>query len=356
MKRHAAALRVGALALAGLGLIAAAAVFSGGQWFSATERALLRFQTSVFGLQVGAPVVLRGVRVGQVQAVALAPLGAGTVPVVPVTVELERERLQQLLGDTAPGATASGSTSPMPTLVPALVQRGLVARLATQSLLTGQLYVELDVEAPGPGRGALAAVPGALPEVPTRANRFQALEDQLGALDLTQLGRDLASVAASVRQWTAGGEIPRVLAQLGRAADSVQALSARLDRELPPLARDARGTLADARQVLDTVSRQAERVGTQVGTSASAAAGAAAEVQALAASARPLVAELRRSADELSRAAAGLAEVSGPDSALRHEAGRTLADLARAARSLRELGDTLDRHPEVLLRGRGTAP
>jgi paraquat-inducible protein B len=231
----------------------------------------------------------------------------------------------------------------------------LVARLATQSLLTGQLYVELDVEPPPPGTRTTPDAPSGS-EVPTRANRFQALESQLAALDLAQVGRDLAAVSAAMRQMATDGEISRTLARLGRAADGVQALSARLDREVPTVALAARGTMADARQALATVSRQAEQVGTRVADGASGAGRAAAEVQALAAEARPMVAELRRSAEELSRAAAGLAEATGQDSALRHDAERALADLSRAARALRELGETLDRHPDALLRGRGTAP
>ena len=35
--------------------------------------------------------------------------------------------------------------------------------------------------------------------------------------------------------------------------------------------------------------------------------------------------------------------------------GSTLYELNRAARSLRELADYLDRHPEALVRGRGDA-
>jgi paraquat-inducible protein B len=335
-----AAWRVGALALAGLVLIATAAVLAGGHWFASSERALLRFQSSVFGLQPGAPVVLRGVRIGQVRAVALEPLGTAVQPVVPVTVELDRERLGELLG----GASAGGSA------VATLVARGLVARLATQSLLTGQLYVELDVESGTAAR--TAATSSGLPEIPTRATRFQALEAQLASLDLTQMGRDLAEVAAAARQLAKSGDVQRTLAQLGRAAEGVQALASRLDRELGPLAVAARGTLGEARQTLGTVSREAARVG----EGAAAAGRAADEVKALASSAQPLLADLRRGADELQRAAAALADAAGADSPLRRDAERALADVSRASRALRELSETLERHPDALLRGRGTAP
>jgi len=75
--------RVGLFALLGLALLLAAIIGST-RWFAATESASMRFDSSVFGLQVGAPVVFRGVRIGQVTAFGLAPLGPGGVS-VPVT-------------------------------------------------------------------------------------------------------------------------------------------------------------------------------------------------------------------------------------------------------------------------------
>ena len=48
---RAAALRIGLFALAGLAALAVALVLAGGGWFGASERAQMRFQTSVYGLQ-----------------------------------------------------------------------------------------------------------------------------------------------------------------------------------------------------------------------------------------------------------------------------------------------------------------
>ena len=81
-----AAWRVGLFTLAGLGVLALAVVLVGGHWFVARESALMRFSTSVYGLQVGAPVVFRGVRIGLVKTVQLASAGPATVA-VPVTAE-----------------------------------------------------------------------------------------------------------------------------------------------------------------------------------------------------------------------------------------------------------------------------
>ena len=56
--------------------------------------------------------------------------------------------------------------------------------------------------------------------------------------------------------------------------------------------------------------------------------------------------------DELAVTAGALREDLGPDSALLQNADKALQDMARAARSVRELSDQLDRHPDALIRGR----
>ena len=53
---NAAAWRVGALALTGIVLLGLAIAAVGGQWFSPRDRAVMRFERSVYGLTPGAPV------------------------------------------------------------------------------------------------------------------------------------------------------------------------------------------------------------------------------------------------------------------------------------------------------------
>lgn len=340
-----AAWRVGAFALAGLALVALAVLLLGGNWFAASERGVMRFDRSVYGLQVGAPVVLRGVRVGQVTAVRLAPAGPHGLA-MPVTAEFDRALLHDVLGHQAPAAGAA---------LPALVSRGLVARLATQSLLTGLLYVDLDID---PARAmATAGAPasgaaGSLPVIPTEATRLQTLQSQLEGLDLAQIGRDLSAVAASTRQLLAGPEAALLLARSTQAAASVQQLALTMQREVGPLARSLEATLAESRRAVQQIAPAAQQL-----TAAAVQVGAAAsQAQGLAAAGLPMVAEVQRMSAELGQAAAVLREAAAEDSALRLNADRALQDVARAARSLRELGELLERHPDALLRGRPATP
>ena len=97
----------------------------------------MHFSGSVYGLQVGSPVVFRGVRIGSVQSIGVVHDGEQFR--VPVVAALDRDRIHKLHG---------GSARDDPDLsLPSLVARGLSAQLATQSLLTGQLYIDMDLRA-----------------------------------------------------------------------------------------------------------------------------------------------------------------------------------------------------------------
>ncbi|MBI5720200.1 MAG: MCE family protein [Burkholderiales bacterium] len=362
-----AAWRVGLFTLVGLSLLALAVVLAGGHFFVARESALMRFGTSVYGLQVGAAVVFRGVRVGQITAVDLAPPGPGGVA-IPVTAEFERAALRNLLG---PGAAEAGDSGAR--LVPALVARGLVARLATQSLLTGQLYVDLDVEpsralaaragaASAPGPVMAPARPGSkeLPVIPTAPSQLQSLQAQLEGLDLAQIGRDLSATTASLRQLLAGPEPARLLARAADAAQSLQRLAERIEREVAPLSRSAQGAFGEGQRAAGAVgqsasqlARSAEQMAQQVATAASQVQG---QVGALSGAGVAALAQVQRSADAVAAAADALRGAAGDDSSLRLQADRALADVSKAARALRELAEMLERHPETLLRGRAGAP
>jgi paraquat-inducible protein B len=332
-----AAWRVGALALAGLAALALAVIVaSSGGWMTGSQRVHLRFDQSVYGLQVGAPVVFRGVRVGQVDSVSMASALKG-IPGVDVTASLDQTQLAQLAGPQ--GNLAS------------LVRAGLSARLGMQSLLTGQLYVELDflpVKA-GAGSAPAAQALGDAATIPTQPSPMQNLQSQLQSVDLPQLARDLSATAATVRQLLAGPLPAKALNQTADAAQAMQALALRLQSEVPGLATAARGTLGEARLAAQAVGQSAGQVAAQAGVAAS-------QLQTAAASVPPTLATLRQAADELTRTASTLGEAAAQDSTLRTSTERALQDTARAARSLRELSDTLEQHPDIWLRGRAPTP
>ena len=77
------AARIGLFAVVGLLLLGAALVaVLGSRFLAPTDQAVMHFGGSVYGLQVGSPVVFRGVRLGSIKSIGLVQeAGRLTVPV-----------------------------------------------------------------------------------------------------------------------------------------------------------------------------------------------------------------------------------------------------------------------------------
>ena len=331
------AARIGLFAIGGLALlVAAVALLFGARWFAPTDRAVLHFSGSIYGLQLGSPVVFRGVRLGTVVAMGLAQ-NKGELA-VPVQVELERERVGALLAGSAQGRDA----------LVLLVKKGLSAKLATHSLLTGQLYIDLDLR-PALAPQAVAAEGNI--EIPTTLTRFQSLQDQLDRVDLRRMSEDLSAMLSAARATLTGPELKKALAELSQASASMSRLLATLDQRAPALADAAQGTLAQAGQASVRVGGAADRVT----GAADRVSAAAAVVESALKPGAPLMASVQKAADELALSAVALRAATSDDSASLQSVQRAMGDVSRAARSVRELADLIEQQPQALIRGR-TAP
>ena len=344
MRMRAQATRVGLFVLGGLLLLAAVvvAVF-GARVFAHPERAVMHFGGSVYGLQVGSPVVFRGVRLGLVRSVGVV-YDAGRFA-VPVVVELDRDRIR-----TAGGASAAADPA---LALSTLVANGLSGQLATHSLLTGQLYVDLDLR-----KGGKPAVRDAngLIEIPTTPTRFQSLTDQLDRVDLNRMSDDLTATIAAARSLVAGPEVKQTLADMAQASASLAKLAASLEKKVAPLAESAQGTLAQAGQASTRVGAAADRLGDKMGSAADRVGAAADRADALLTPGSPVLNSVQQAANELARSAAALREATADEGATAQSLQRALADVARAARAVRDLATQLEQQPQSLIRGRPATP
>lgn len=374
MKRRASPTRIGVFMLGALAVLVSAVVMvSGSGLFASRERAQAYFEGSVYGLQIGAPVVLRGVRLGSVVGIGLVHEGRPGQLAVPVEIQIDRARI-----GLAADAAAAGRE---PLTVRELVRQGLSAQLSQQSLLTGLLYVDLDFGRTRPGAAAPGARPAfapasapasapvptpaaapderALAVIPTVPSPLQALQQQLQQVDLPRLLADIAGAAAGARELLAGPKLQQTMQELAQASGELRTLLARLDRRVDPLADALQGTLqesrraattlsgalADAGDAVDRVSRAADRVSATM-----------ARFDRVAESAQPLLDGARQAAEELARTAQALRRAGTDDEGALPRIDEAAQELARAARAVRDLADLLDRQPEALLRGRGAAP
>src|SRR5271165_398636 len=175
--RDSAPALVGGFVLGGIALAVAAVLFFGGtELFSRTIRAVVFFEGSVGGLSPGAPVTFRGVQVGSVTRVALVLDVGHLTATIPVDLKLEPDRVS-LVDQVA----ASGS---QPTL-PRLIAAGLHAKLVSQSFVTGQMEVELDLSPNTPSH-YVSGNTGGVPEIPAMQSDLETFRQQITRAPITE--------------------------------------------------------------------------------------------------------------------------------------------------------------------------
>ena len=119
---------VGAVVL----LVIAILVFGSGALFKQTDKYIVFFDGSVKGLAVGAPVIFRGVKIGNVSSIDLA-YNEGTKSVlIPVVIDVELSRVKGV-------PEKFGYPDYL-----RFVQEGLRAKLEIQNFITGQLMLAFD--------------------------------------------------------------------------------------------------------------------------------------------------------------------------------------------------------------------
>lgn len=343
MKRKANATLIGSFVMAGTALIAIAIIaLAGNTLFTSKEHAVMHFSGSVYGLQVGAPVVFRGVRVGSVESIEVFYDRATDDFSIPVVVGLDSNVVSGLDGKRADVDVGLA--------LPALIERGLSGQLATQSLLTGLLYVDLDLR-PQRERSVRGTYDG-VTEIPTTVTAIQNIRDQFEGMDFRAIADDLSAIAASARAVVSGPQLKQALNDLTEMAASFNRMSTRLDKRLDPLADELQRALAATRKAMEDMQQAAQ----SVNKTADGVGRTSDRVGDLLAPDAPLVQNLQRAADEVGRTAAALRAATSGDSTLMVGADRALEDLSRAARALRDLAETLQQQPDALLRGREVKP
>ena len=255
---------------------------------------------SVRGLAAGAPVEFYGIQVGTVTDVQLElDQPAGTARVA-VRMEIQPQRVSQ-----------EPRTEPPLTVIGALVRRGLRAQLRTANFLTGQLLVALDFfpdAAPAEATQGEDAI--VLPSLPGGLDSLTAglgdIVQKLNRLPLEQVAKNLNDTLAGTSAVANGPELHAALRALAAAMASAQAAMHELDAGLTPVLR----RLPEIAQTLQTTL------------------------------------------DHTSRLAGSADAAYGQSSQVRRDLERLLEQVNDAARSVRLLADTLNQHPEALLRGR----
>lgn len=172
--------------------------FGGASLFTKPQRFAVFFDESVHGLDPGAPVKVRGVRVGRVADITVRFDAAKHDSVVAVVCEVTKN---VLVGPEGKRIDFSESGR-----IDELVKDGMRAELAVQGLATGLLYVELSFDEeqkyPLPANLPQADMP-VVPAVPSMIAEFTAsiteILGKLGQVDYAGISTELKALMATTR-------------------------------------------------------------------------------------------------------------------------------------------------------------
>lgn len=305
---------IGAFLLGGVALLAGALLLLGrDSWFSQPSDYVVYFTGALDGLDVGADVTYRGVKVGTVREIRLGYDRELKDVVIPVVLRL----------DPAVGRAGGSFDQVVERLVE---RRGLRAQLQTQSLLTGKSIVALDLfpGQPGYARESSEIDLPAIPSVPSRVDQAaDVLRELLGSLREMPLREMLTSAnntLQALERLSASPELQAGLSSLGQTLHNLEGLTQQLQRQLPPMLDNARQGSEELRAALGDI--------------------------------RLAVQGAQHTLEQMEGLAGDARRTLGPESELQFQMLKSLGELERAGKALQRTAESLEQHPESLIFGK----
>ncbi|MDM8554814.1 MlaD family protein [Desulfococcaceae bacterium HSG7] len=329
---------------------------------------LLYFDGSVRGLAVGAPVEFRGIQLGKVLDVKLKFDLQKQVFRIPVLIEIEPGRIN--VADEIP------ADNPDHKIMDNLVDQGMRARLKTGNLLTGQLFVDLDIYPDAPEAHILwkEKYPR-MPTMPTRMDEISAsltqLLQQIQEAPINEFFSDLHHTVQGADRLINSAQLHNAISSLDKTLQGVARLinSTQLHNAISSLDKTLQGAdrlinsaqlhnaIGSLDKTLDHTRLFAKTLDTDV---APELKNAISELNATLKNTQNLTQNLDANVTPklglvIKQAQTTLTAIGGTlsqDSPVFHELIRMLRELADAARFIRDLADYLERHPDALIYGK----
>ncbi len=311
---------VGAIAL----IVAAILLFANGV-FSNPQKNMIFFEGSVNGLNIGALVKLKGVPVGKVVDILVVYDEQRGKVITPVIIEFTPKKLYDLQGGHIEKASDED--------IKLLIKQGMRAQLQTQSLVTGQLFIDINFRPETPIRmlGGEHPLYPEIPSIPSSKEQLEnTIEDIVAMIKKMPIQQTVESLSNSIQQvekLLKSPEIASSLATLDHTLKDLQHLIRNVDGKVDPLTKELQVTIQESRQLVAKINNNVE----------------------------PLI----LNAQETLKATTGTMDqarttLTTIDQATAQNASLDIAlkDLASAAKSMRVLADYLERHPDALLYGK----
>lgn len=292
---------VGGFVVGGVVLLVAGLItFSSTALFSNKQEYVMYFNGSLNGLDVGSPVSFRGVNIGRVTSIIMELDRDRKQISTPVYVEIEPDKFK----------VDSGISLLAEPPIKRMVEGGLRAQLQKQSLITGQMYIELEFHrntVPEFKAGESAKVD----EIPTIPSPLDQVQDTLkDVLDkVRKLELDKLVVTASDTLVVTHAAVKELLevtqkvnARMDPIMDNIDSTSAEgrnTLKELQVTLKELNKTVDNAGKMFNSIDKEVNTLSPTVHSTASNAKGAFQEVTSAMRAMRELAEYLERNPDAL---------------------------------------------------------
>ncbi len=317
---------VGAMALA----IAGIALFGSGKFLAKRPKYVMFFSGSVNGLTVGSPVLFRGVKIGEVTEIRAQFNPKELSFTIPVYAEVDPESIS---GPKDMRIAAEEGKYPY---FKQMVDKGLKAQLRLKSLITGQLYVDVDFHPDKPIK--LVGLEKKYPEIPTMPSPTEVLMATLEKVPVTEIADRLVKVTEGVEKIVNSPEVAQSLQNLNLALGEINSLVRKIDAEVKPMTANIRDTSNAARGAFVQAEKTLAMKDGEPGK--------------LAEKLHDTLGRASTTLDEMRATLASYDKIAERNTNIGYDLSKSLQEIESAARSIRSLADYLERHPEALVKGK----
>jgi paraquat-inducible protein B len=305
MSKQASPTLIGAFVLGGAALLVIfVLIIMGDSLNKKTQRYVIYFEGTINGLKTGSNVMFRGVPIGYVSNIEVHVDFDNWNVAVPVFIDIDDGAVREI-------TERSRSIGPDEEFG-LLIDRGLRASLATESMITGQLYIELDFHPDEPV--VLRGINNQYLEIPSISSGIQAVIQDVQRfiseiqqkVDFDKLLKDVSEILDGFNRLinnndtqNLGSELRHTLAKLQSAIGQFESTLANLDEDIEPAAESLTQALDKITSLLGSLEGQMRS-----------------------------------------------------DSAATYRLNNTMQEIENAARSIRILADYLEKNPEALIKGK----
>ena len=255
MSKHASPTLIGAFVAGAIGLIVAGILIISGGKLLLTDKTsyVLYFQGSVKGLNIGSPVSFRGVNIGTVTDIQLV-VGEKEADIhIPVIIEIDNTKF---LSDETGKPKMDDDDS-----INELVAAGMRAQLQLQSMLTGQLLVQIDffpdtqVQQVENQQRNLHYI-----EIPTIPTPIEKIGKLLESIPVDKVLDQVLATIKGLDGLVNSEDLHQSIAAMHLAINDFRKLVANLDRQVEPVATNVNLTLDDTRNALQKAGAALEGI------------------------------------------------------------------------------------------------